>query len=156
MCRPSKAMRALDAPPPSHARITAVMRGNKRSGTRPERAVRSALHNAGMRFRVDHLVRTPNRNVRPDIVFTRQQVAVFVDGCFWHGCPEHGRTPSTNEGYWQEKLRRNVLRDAAVDAALSASGWEVIRIWEHEELDRVVLQISKAVRRRSRNELRTG
>jgi DNA mismatch endonuclease (patch repair protein) len=70
--------------------------------------------------------------VRPDIVFTRRRVAVFVDGCFWHGCPEHGELPVANRAFWRGKLERNALRDKRVDAALSAAGWRVVRVWEHE------------------------
>ena len=70
---------------------------------------------------------------RPDIVFTRARVAVFVDGCFWHRCPEHGTSPKTNTGWWRRKLDTNVERDRATDAALTEASWAVIRIWEHED-----------------------
>ena len=73
------------------------------------------------------------RLVRPDIVFTRRHFAVFVDGCYWHACPEHGTRPSHNRGYWDDKLARNVARDHSVNQALSSAGWHVIRIWEHED-----------------------
>jgi DNA mismatch endonuclease, patch repair protein len=76
--------------------------------------------------------------VRPDIVFTRQKVAVFVDGCFWHRCPEHGTSPRFNSSYWQTKLDRNVERDREVDDALQADGWMTLRIWEHEAPDAAV------------------
>jgi DNA mismatch endonuclease, patch repair protein len=69
---------------------------------------------------------------RPDFVFRRARLAVFVDGCFWHGCPKHGRQPTSNRGYWIPKLRRNQERDLAVKRALSKRGWTVIRLWEHE------------------------
>jgi len=71
--------------------------------------------------------------VRPDITFTRRRVAVFVDGCFWHGCPEHQRKPRSNVDYWKPKLDANVARDRRVDAALLAAGWRVVRVWEHED-----------------------
>jgi DNA mismatch endonuclease (patch repair protein) len=70
-------------------------------------------------------------SVKVDVVFTRARVAVFVDGCFWHGCPEHGRVPSTNPQYWPDKLARNRARDERVTAALEADGWTVVRLWEH-------------------------
>jgi DNA mismatch endonuclease (patch repair protein) len=69
--------------------------------------------------------------VRPDLVFTKTRLAVFVDGCFWHVCPQHGRQPTHNEWYWTPKLRRNVERDRRADAALVAAGWRVVRVWEH-------------------------
>src|SRR4051794_29494420 len=110
------------------------MQANRRVNTKPELALRSALHRLGYRYRKDFPIAVGNVKVRPDIVFTARRVAVFVDGCFWHVCPEHGRQPTTNEWYWTPKLRRNVERDRAADAALTASGWRVVRLWEHEPL----------------------
>lgn len=107
------------------------MKGNRRSGTKPEQRLRSRLHREGLRFRKDLMVRAGNIKVKPDVVFPRARVAVFVDGCFWHGCPDHGRRPRVNADYWGPKLERNADRDARVDAALKADGWEVVRIWEH-------------------------
>jgi DNA mismatch endonuclease (patch repair protein) len=125
------------------------MRANRRSGTKPEVALRSALHRHGLRYRKDHLLRLEEGvKVRPDIVFTARKVAVFVDGCFWHVCPEHGRQPTTNDWYWTPKLRRNVERDRRADEVLVAAGWVVIRIWEHETLDTAVEQITTAIEHR--------
>jgi len=108
------------------------MRANRRTDTKPELALRRALHRLGYRYRKDHrLDLDGGRRVRPDIAFTARKVAVFVDGCFWHACPEHGRDPAVNQWYWAPKLRRNVERDRAADAALAAAGWRVVRIWEH-------------------------
>jgi DNA mismatch endonuclease (patch repair protein) len=90
------------------------------------------MHQAGLRYRVDHPVRLGSRTVRPDATFTRWQVAVFVDGCFWHGCPLHGTLPKSNTSYWLPKLQRNRERDAATDRDLRAAGWKSVRIWEHE------------------------
>ena len=99
------------------------MRANRRADTKPELALRSALHRRGYRFRKDHrLDLDAGARVRPDIAFTARRVAVFVDGCFWHACPEHGRNPAVNEWYWAPKLRRTVERDRAADAALVAAG----------------------------------
>jgi DNA mismatch endonuclease (patch repair protein) len=81
------------------------------------------------------LLDTGQLKVRADIVFTRQRLAVFVDGCFWHACPQHGTTPITNTTYWSPKLQRNAERDRAVNAALTASGWQVVRIWAHEPVE---------------------
>jgi DNA mismatch endonuclease (patch repair protein) len=103
----------------------------RRTGTKPEVSLRSALHAAGLRFRKDLRLDLDGVKVRPDIVFTRRKVAVFVDGCFWHVCPAHGREPTSNEWYWTPKLRRNVERDRVADAALTKAGWTVVRVWEH-------------------------
>jgi DNA mismatch endonuclease, patch repair protein len=83
--------------------------------------------------------------VRPDIAFTARRIAVFVDGCFWHVCPEHGTKPANNTWYWGPKLARNVERDRAADAALAAAGWRVVRIWEHESLEAAVAAVLTAV-----------
>jgi DNA mismatch endonuclease (patch repair protein) len=108
------------------------MRRNPRCDTRPEAAVRSELHRRGLRFRKDLPIPIPGRTVRPDVVFTRARLAMFVDGCFWHVCPIHGNQPRANQGYWRPKLARNVARDIAVNQALAAAGWRVLRAWEHE------------------------
>lgn len=108
------------------------MRRNPRRDTGPELAVRSELHRRGLRFRKDLSLRVPGRVVRPDVVFTRARLAVFIDGCFWHRCPEHGNVPKANGAYWRPKLERNVVRDRVVDAALGGMGWRVVRVWEHE------------------------
>ncbi|WP_329314277.1 very short patch repair endonuclease [Streptomyces sp. NBC_01262] len=120
---------ATRPPTPGRSRNMAAI---KRRDTQPERAIRSLLHAAGKRYRVDVRLQLEGARPRPDIVFTRARVAVFVDGCFWHCCPEHGRQPSVNGGYWGPKLERNVARDRAADEALRAAGWTVVRVWEHE------------------------
>nr|WP_245866319.1 DNA mismatch endonuclease Vsr [Prauserella marina] len=79
------------------------------------------------------------------MVFTARKIAVFVDGCFWHACPEHGRQPTTNDWYWTPKLRRNVERDRRADEVLVAAGWVVIRIWEHEPLDTAFKRVTTAI-----------
>jgi len=100
--------------------------------TRPEVNVRSALHRLGYRFRV--CVRPlPELRRSADIVFPRLKLAVFIDGCFWHGCPEHYSQPRTNTAYWSSKISRNVERDRDTDARLRDAGWNVIRLWEHIE-----------------------
>lgn len=123
---------ATDYPHPTSAAVTAVMKGNRRVNTRPEVALRAALHRLGLRFRKQYLVRLPaDRPVRIDVAFPRVKVAVFIDGCFWHSCPEHGRVPRVNQQYWPAKLARNRERDRRVTSALEADGWRVVRIWEH-------------------------
>jgi DNA mismatch endonuclease (patch repair protein) len=124
-----------------------IMRANRRRDSGPERALRSALHRAGLRFRVDYPVRTPGRRpVRPDVVFPVRRVAVFVDGCFWHGCPVHGTRPATNELYWTQKIEANRNRDVATTAALESDGWTVRRFWEHDEPVTAAERVAEAVR----------
>lgn len=139
----------LPYPKPTSATATKKMRSNRRVDTKPEVALRSLLHRKGLRFRKDYPIRLPNgKTVHPDIVFTRKKLAIFVDGCFWHSCPEHGTTPKTNQNYWIPKLKENVERDRNTDEGLRASGWKVIRIWEHvrlEEAKRIVLDSLESV-----------
>jgi DNA mismatch endonuclease (patch repair protein) len=118
------------------------MQAIRRTNTKPEVELRSALHRIGYRFRKDLSIHTSTRRVRPDIVFTARKVAVFVDGCFWHCCPQHGRQPTVNSGYWSPKLQRNVERDRLADAALQDDGWTVIRIWEHQHLDEAITKVT--------------
>jgi DNA mismatch endonuclease (patch repair protein) len=110
----------------------------RRKDTTPEVVLRSALHRTGYRFRKDYPIRIENRLIRPDIAFTKQRLAVFIDGCFWHSCPEHGRRPSVNGQYWSPKLQRNAERDRQQTEALRTAGWTVLRFWEHEPLEDVL------------------
>ncbi|WP_454118358.1 very short patch repair endonuclease [Microbacterium lacticum] len=123
-----------------HARRTMV--ANRRRDTQPEMRVRRLLHAAGLRYRVDFM---PVRGLRSraDIVFTRQRIAVFIDGCFWHACPTHAVAPKTNVDYWGPKLARNRARDAEVSKRLMESGWQVLRFWEHEPPEDVAGAIMK-------------
>lgn len=122
-------------PVPSSAAVTAVMKGNRKVGSKPETQLRSALHRLGYRFRKNFSIHAGELRVKPDIVFPKKRLAVFVDGCFWHRCPIHGTEPSVNTAYWEPKLNRNVARDRRVDLALEAAGWRVVRVWEHQPLD---------------------
>ncbi|KRE21879.1 hypothetical protein ASG80_12435 [Agromyces sp. Soil535] len=108
------------------------MLANKRRDTSTELAVRRLLHGRGLRYRVDFAPIPGLRRRRADVVFTRARVAVFIDGCFWHGCPEHGTHPNQNADYWGPKLAANVARDADTTAQYEAAGWTVLRFWEHE------------------------
>lgn len=121
------------------------MQAIRRVDTKPEIEVRSALHRRGLRFRKDLRLEVDGVFVRPDIVFTRRRVAVFVDGCFWHSCPEHGRPPTVNQTYWAPKLQRTVERDLRATAALEQAGWRVLRVWEHELLPSVIAAVVEAV-----------
>jgi len=119
-------------PTPSSGDATRRMRANRRTDTKPEVAVRSILHRIGLRFRKDHpIALSSGKIVRPDIVFTKQKIAIFIDGCFWHSCPQHGTSPKSNKEYWIPKLRENIARDRDSDIALISEGWLVVRIWEH-------------------------
>ncbi len=122
-----------------------------------ERRLRSALHASGVRFRLGQTIAVQGRRVRPDIVFKAARVAVFVDGCFWHGCPEHCRTPSTNVEYWSPKIERNRARDALNDDELRAAGWTVVRVWEHEPAGGVAKSIKDLIQhsRKSRGAVRS-
>jgi DNA mismatch endonuclease, patch repair protein len=117
----------------------------KRTDTGPERRVRSELHRRGLRFRKDLRLRLDGINPRPDIVFTRRKVAVFIDGCFWHACPEHSSPPKNNQGYWGPKLQTNVERDRRYDTALRNADWLVVRVWEHEDVESVVVKVEEAL-----------
>jgi DNA mismatch endonuclease, patch repair protein len=118
-------------PHPSSGAARQTMLANRRRDTRPEVELRSRLHRDGFRFRCDYPVVTPARRVRVDIAFPKRRLAVFIDGCFWHRCPEHGQIPKANRAYWEPKLARNVQRDREIDEALQDAGWTVLRFWEH-------------------------
>jgi len=121
------------------------MRGNRRRDAGPEIRIRRALHGAGLRYRVDLPVVTPTGRVRVDVAFTRSNVAVFVDGCYWHGCPRHGTQPRANSEYWRAKLERNQERDQRNDRGLAEAGWRVVRIWEHEDSAQAIARIADAL-----------
>ena len=112
--------------------LSARMSRLERRNNTPELLLRRELHAMGLRYRV-HLAVPGNRRRSIDIAFTRARLAVFVDGCFWHACPDHGTSPRTNSDWWQWKLERNVARDRDTDHLLAAAGWTVLRIWEHED-----------------------
>jgi DNA mismatch endonuclease, patch repair protein len=121
------------------------MLANKRVDTKPEVALRSALHRLGLRFRKDRRLDLPSMRVRPDVVFSSARVAVYCDGCFWHRCPLHSTSPKANADYWRPKLAENVRRDRAADHALKAAGWRVIRVWEHEDPIEAAERIAEVV-----------
>jgi DNA mismatch endonuclease (patch repair protein) len=108
------------------------MSTQRRRDTAPEIAVRRAAHALGLRYFV-HRRPMPGLRREADLVFPRARVAVFVDGCFWHSCPDHGVSPHVNAAYWSSKLARNVARDMETSAVLCAAGWRVVRVWEHED-----------------------
>lgn len=111
-----------------------------RRDTKPELALRRALHARGWRYRVDRPPMSTMRR-RADIVFPRRRVAVFVDGCFWHSCPEHGSTPKNNRDWWVDKLAKNVERDRSTDRMLADEGWSVVRVWKHSPTETAVATV---------------
>lgn len=116
--------------------------------TKPEVVLRKALSSKGIRgYRIHY-----NLPGRPDIVFTRKKIAIFIDGCFWHKCPKCSiRTPIQNRSYWRRKINNNVRRDKLVTAELRKSGWKVIRVWEHDVIDNLrnsSVRISNIIKRR--------
>ena len=117
--------------PATDPATSARMRAQRRRDTAPELALRRELHRRGVRYYVD---RAPVKGVRrrADLVFPRRKVAVYVDGCFWHSCPQHATFPKNNAQWWAEKLAGNVTRDRDTDTRLTDAGWTVVRIWEHE------------------------
>lgn len=121
------------------------MLANKRRDSSTELAVRRELHARGLRYRVD-FAPVPGLRRRADIVFTRVKIAVFIDGCFWHGCPVHGTAPKRNADYWGPKLAANVARDRDTDRRLPNAGWLVLRFWEHEGAGDASDRIEVAVR----------
>ncbi len=121
-----------------------VMIGNRRRDTSPEMSLRRAVHALGLRYRVD-FPPIPSIRRRADLVFTKAHVAVFMDGCFWHACPEHYVPPSTNADYWVPKIERNRLRDRDTDERLEAAGWTTVRVWEHQDPVEAASRIRAAV-----------
>ena len=123
------------------------MQANRSRDTEPELALRRLLHAQGFRYRVS---RRPLKNVRrtADLVFGSAKVAVFVDGCFWHRCPDHATDPKTNSDYWGPKLARNVERDRETDQLLADAGWLSLRVWEHEDPIAAAKRVARVVRRR--------
>lgn len=114
--------------------------------TKPERLIRSLLHASGLRYRV---AARPLADLRrtADVVFRPAKVAVFIDGCYWHGCPEHYVPPKTNQGYWSGKVATNMARDRDTNDRLAQAGWTVLRFWEHESPNACALQIAATVDR---------
>lgn len=136
----------LSYPVPTSTAVSRVMRANRKADTGPELRLRSALYRRGLRYRVLLPLILDGLRVRPDLVFPRAKVAVFVDGCFWHGCPAHGTVPRSNSRYWLPKLERNAARDVQVTVGLAAAGWSVVRVWEHEDPDAAAERVSLALR----------
>lgn len=121
------------------------MQANKSRDTRPELALRRAVHALGLRYRVGARP-LPDLRRTADMVFRGAKVAVFLDGCFWHGCPQHHTVAVANSAYWAGKVRRNSERDTETNRLLREAGWTPIRIWEHEDPVQAANQIAAVVR----------
>lgn len=120
------------------------MQANKRSGTAPELAVRRLVYRAGLRYRVDYPLPISGRR-RADLAFPAIKLAVFIDGCFWHGCPEHFGLPKSNVDFWSNKIEGNRIRDVDTNVRLRDAGWAVLRFWEHDAPEDVARCICEAV-----------
>jgi DNA mismatch endonuclease (patch repair protein) len=112
--------------------VRKVMQGNRSRDTKPELAVRRAVHALGLRYRVAQRP-LPDLRRSADLVFPRIKVAVFVDGCFWHGCPGHYRSPTSHADYWSDKVARNRARDRETVELLRLQGWVALRFWSHND-----------------------
>jgi DNA mismatch endonuclease (patch repair protein) len=124
--------------------VRASMQGNRSRDTGPEIAVRRLLHASGLRYRVAFRP-LPGLRRTADVVFTRARVALFIDGCFWHGCPDHYRQPKSHVEYWSAKIEGNRARDRDTDRRLTEAGWTVIRVWSHEDPAAVAARVQAAV-----------
>jgi DNA mismatch endonuclease (patch repair protein) len=137
----------MAGPAPSSAVVRRRMQQQQRRDTHPELELRRALHAAGLRYRVERPV-IPGMRRRADIVFGPAKVAVFVDGCFWHMCPQHATAPKANAEWWREKLERNRARDRETDGLLNEQGWLPVRVWEHEDMAVAAVRVADVVRDR--------
>ncbi|MFJ3904163.1 very short patch repair endonuclease [Streptomyces sp. NPDC090025] len=135
--------------------VSARMSRQRSKDTAAELAVRRLLHAAGLRYRVEYPVPGMRRR-RIDVAFPRARIAVLIDGCFWHGCPQHATRPKANAEWWRHKLDRNIARDLETGEHLRAEGWTVLRFWEHEPPEEVAAAVGAAVRREKRDRRGAG
>jgi DNA mismatch endonuclease, patch repair protein len=127
--------------------VRKVMQANTAKETGPERVVRRFLHRCGLRFRKDQRP-IPGLRCAADLVFPRARLCIFIDGCFWHGCPTHFRVPASNSAWWAEKIEANRARDRRNDAILRRDRWYVIRVWEHQVNPGYLAELESRIRRR--------
>jgi DNA mismatch endonuclease (patch repair protein) len=141
---PSDVVPVTDVPAASSDAARNRMRATRQRNTAAELALRRELHAHGLRYFVD---RRPLADIsrRADVVFPGVRVAVFVDGCFWHGCPIHGTRPKSNADWWQKKLDTNRRRDKDTDRRLKAAGWRIVRVWEHEDAVEAARRVKSVV-----------
>lgn len=141
--------RSIRNPSPSSEAALERMKAAKPRDTAPEKALRSVLHRKGLRFRIDQKpIKDLNR--RADVVFRTVRVAVFVDGCFWHGCPIHGMQSKANAEFWSQKIKQNQERDIDTTNKLKAAGWRVVRVWEHEDPEKASQRIYNIIMKRKK------
>jgi DNA mismatch endonuclease, patch repair protein len=129
------------------------MKAAKPRDTAAEKAIRSTLHRLGLRYSIDAKP-AKELNRRADILFRTLKVAVFIDGCFWHGCPIHGTQAKANAEFWRAKISRNQERDVQTTEYLEKEGWKVIRVWEHEDPLAASQKIYNIVRKRQKSMFR--
>ncbi|GAA1181569.1 DNA mismatch endonuclease (patch repair protein) [Kitasatospora gansuensis] len=150
MSNPAESDEPAWTPPEGSWASSAARRRNMQAirsrDTGPELQIRKLLHRQGLRYRVATRP-VPSLRRTADIVFGPVRLAVFVDGCYWHGCPEHYVAPKTNSGYWSDKVLRNMARDRDTDGQLRAAGWTVLRFWEHEPAEQCAVEIAVLVSR---------
>ena len=139
-------MTSPSTPAASSEAALARMRSARQRDTAPEVALRARLHRMGLRYFVDRAP-LPGARRRADVVFPRAKVAVYLDGCFWHGCPDHGTQPKANAAWWAAKIDANRHRDADTDQSLARAGWTVLRFWEHDDADLAAQAVRLAVAR---------
>jgi DNA mismatch endonuclease (patch repair protein) len=139
----------MGKPIPSSEAALKRMKAAKPRDTAPEKALRSALHRRGLRYRID-VKPIEELNRRADIVFWSVKVAIFVDGCFWHGCPIHGTQAKANAEFWSFKIKQNQERDVDTTKRLEDAGWKVIRVWEHEDPVKASEYIYNIIRKRQK------
>lgn len=144
------------APAPSSPAARRTMRANRRRDTRCELALRRELHRRGLRFVVDTAPPGTNRRRRADVLLRGARVALLVDGCFWHSCPEHRHLPRANREWWRAKLASVVARDRDTDLGLRAAGWLPVRVWEHEPVEEVATRVVALLRGREVDGRRSG
>ena len=135
-------------PAASSPEALARMKNVRLRDTGPERKLRAALFALGLRYRVEVKPLDGLRR-KADVVFRRARVAVYVDGCFWHGCPLHATWPKNNAGFWRDKIEANRRRDADTDGRLAEAGWVAVRVWEHEDAGEAARRVAEVVRSRS-------
>ena len=149
--RDSKTVRsagmAIPRPTASSSAVRFRMQATRQRDTPREIELRRLLHRQGYRYRVD---RSPIAGIRSraDLVFTKARVAVFVDGCFWHGCPKHGTWPKTNASWWRSKIKSNINRDIRTNRSLTQAGWRVVRVWAHEQPSNAASRVASILERR--------
>lgn len=133
-----------------------MQRLSAKRDTGPELALRRELHRRGLRYRVDVAPLADQPRRRADVVFRSARVAVYVDGCFWHCCPDHGTRPTTNATWWTQKINRNRERDRDTDRRLIAAGWLPVRVWEHDDPESAAAALAELVRGQGSGQLAAG